>query len=250
MTRYHGGKFYSGKELSKIIYDVSLDIEDKYQFNVKGYCEPFCGMLGVYRHIPKLFEEKQMIYKAGDINKSVVMMWQEAQNGWKPPIRVREDEYLRLKNKKGDSALKGYVGHQYSFNGMYFGSYITNHRKADDPTLSIRAPKAVVEISKNLKEVDFTYGSYNQFSNLKNFIFYCDPPYDNTLQRYKGLEKESFDSDLFWKWCRKMAKHNIVFVSEYSGPSDIKVVFSKRHELNGGIHINREIKNENLYLLF
>ena len=248
MTRYHGGKFYSGKELSKIIYDVSLDIEDKYEFNLKGYCEPFCGMLGVYRNIPKLFEEKQMIYKAGDINKSVVMMWKQAQNGWKPPIRVSEDEYIRLKKKKGDSALKGYVGHQYGFNGMYFSSYTGN--KGDDPTLSIRAPKAVVDIAKNLKEVDFTYGIYNQFSSLKGFIIYCDPPYDNTLQRYKGLEKESFDSDAFWKWCRKMAKYNIVFVSEYSGPSDIKVIFSKRHELNGGIHTKREIKNENLYLLF
>jgi hypothetical protein len=36
MTTYHGGKQRIGKELSKIIYDVSIDIEKIYEFDIKG----------------------------------------------------------------------------------------------------------------------------------------------------------------------------------------------------------------------
>lgn len=47
MTCYNGGKQRIGKKLADIIYDESLDIEYEYDFTIKGYCEPFCGMLGV-----------------------------------------------------------------------------------------------------------------------------------------------------------------------------------------------------------
>ena len=45
---YNGGKQRIGKRLSSIIAEESLDIEDEYDFTIKGYCEPFCGMLGVF----------------------------------------------------------------------------------------------------------------------------------------------------------------------------------------------------------
>jgi hypothetical protein len=57
MCSYHGGKQRIGKRLSSVIADESLVIEDEYDFKIKGYCEPFCGMLGVYKHIPDLFED-------------------------------------------------------------------------------------------------------------------------------------------------------------------------------------------------
>ena len=74
MTCYNGGKQRIGKRLSAIISEESLDIEDEYDFAIKGYCEPFCGMLGVYQHIPELFDNHvpKLKYKAGDINKSVL----------------------------------------------------------------------------------------------------------------------------------------------------------------------------------
>ena len=80
MTSYHGGKKRIGKEISGIIVDESINISEDEGWKIKGYCEPFCGMLGVYQHIPKLFEEEglKLKYKAGDTNKSVIMMWNEA----------------------------------------------------------------------------------------------------------------------------------------------------------------------------
>jgi len=47
MTAYHGGKQKIGKILANVIYDVSTEIEQDKKFVIKGYCEPFSGMLGV-----------------------------------------------------------------------------------------------------------------------------------------------------------------------------------------------------------
>ena len=70
MCSYHGGKQRIGKRLSSIIADQSLDIEDEYDFKIKGYCEPFCGMLGVYKHIPDLFDDHKpkLKYKLSQYN--------------------------------------------------------------------------------------------------------------------------------------------------------------------------------------
>jgi site-specific DNA-adenine methylase len=99
MTSYHGGKQKIGKELAKIIYETSLEISEDENFKIKGYCEPFCGMLGVYKHIPELFKDNKpkLKYKAGDMNKSVIMMWKAAQKGWKPPTSCSEEHYNELK---------------------------------------------------------------------------------------------------------------------------------------------------------
>lgn len=43
MTAYHGGKQRIGKEIATVIADMTQDV------TIKGYCEPFCGMLGVYQ---------------------------------------------------------------------------------------------------------------------------------------------------------------------------------------------------------
>ena len=88
MASYHGGKKRIGKELANIIVDETI-IEDE-GWDLKGYCEPFCGMLGVYQHIPELFEDEglKLKYKAGDTNKSVIMMLNEAKKGWKPPTNI------------------------------------------------------------------------------------------------------------------------------------------------------------------
>ena len=260
MCSYHGGKQRIGKRLSSIIADESLDIEDEYDFKIKGYCEPFCGMLGVYKHIPDLFDDHKpkLKYKAGDINKSVIKMWQKAQKGWKPPITSSESEYDRLKNSK-DSAIRGYIGHQYSFGGQFFNGYAPKYNKTTDST---KASQSVIDISKTLNDVQFSFGSYTQYSKLKSYIIYCDPPYDNTVSRYyknaspKGREafsdrKLTFESEKFWIWCRKMSKDNIVFVSSYTAPKDFEEIFSSSHKLTGISANNNDKKRiEKLFLIF
>lgn len=218
MTGYHGGKQRIGKKLAEVIYDISTEIEDDEDFNIKGYCEPFCGMLGVYQHIPDLFEDHKLVYKAGDTNKSVIQMWKDSQNGWKPPNKCTEQTYLRLK-KAQPSGAKGFIGHQCSFGGIFFGGFIGRYGKSTNIT---KSSEKVRRIASKLANVKFSYGKYTQYSKLKGYIIYCDPPYSGTQCRYG----EQFDTEKFHRWCDKMSEHNIVFVSEYSKPDgDVTEVY-------------------------
>ena len=213
MTSYHGGKQRIGKALAEVIYDVATEVADEDDFEIKGYCEPFCGMLGVYQHIPELFEDHRpkLKYKAGDTNASVIKMWKAAQKGWKPPTTCSEEQYDRLKASKATSALKGFVGHQCSFGGIFFGGFGGRYGKSTSIGTSANKVK---RIASEVSRVSFTHGSYTQFSKLKGFIIYCDPPYSGTQCRYG----DRFDTDNFWDWCEKMSENNLVFISEYSRP--------------------------------
>ena len=217
---YHGGKQRIGKKLADIIYNESLDIEDEYEFTIRGYVEPFCGMLGVYQYIPELFKEHKpkLKYKAGDINKSVIAMWKAAQKGWKAPTKkLSKKEYNKLMKTPRSSAKKGFYGHALSFRSIYMSAY--DHR-APASRLA-KNSKKMKEIGKKLKNVLFSGKPYTQYSKLKNYIIYCDPPYEDTEQRYydeKG-KRLHFDSTKFWQWCLRMAVDNIVFVSSYKKPT-------------------------------
>ena len=230
MTTYHGGKQRIGKKIAQIIVEESIDMSEKEGWNIKGYCEPFCGMLGVYQHIPELFEENKfkLKYNAGDVNKSVIMMWKETQKGWQPPTKCTKNKFMTLKTDGTSSAEKGFIGHMCAFRSIYFKVYanhITNNRISN-------TSKKVSDIGTALKKVSFKHGKYTQFSSLKNYVIYCDPPYENARQEYynENGEKHIFNSDKFWEWCRKMSENNIIFVSGYSAPRDFTKIWSKDME--------------------
>ena len=89
------------------------------------------------------------------------------------------------------------------------------------------------------------------FNNLKNYIIYCDPPYQDSEQRYYDLDgnKRSFDSKAFWNWCRKMSANNIVIVSEYKAPSDFKKIYEKTKVILGtGNNDVRSVRTERLFM--
>ena len=243
MTSYHGGKQRIGSKIADTISRISTGISTEENFKIKGYCEPFCGMLGVYRYIPSLFQNKSLKYLAGDTNQDVILMWKRTQKGWKPPTTCTKVEYNSLKDSKRKSALRGYIGHQYSFGGQYFMGYAPDYGKKIDSSF---ASQNVTAIAKELKKVKFTYGDYTQFNNLSGFIIYCDPPYEGTSQRYKNLD---FDIDEFWNWCREMSQDNIVFVSGYFAPRDFEKVFSSSHKLTGDIKSKNKKRTENLYVI-
>ena len=248
MTSYHGGKQRIGKKLAEIIYDESIIIEEEEDFVIKGYCEPFCGMLGVYQHTTELFSNHtpKLKYKAGDINKSVVKMWQEAQTGWKPPTKCTKKQFDTLKYDGKSSAIKGFVGHVCTYRGVYFDGFF-QHK----PSKINNNVQNVMRIGKQVQNVQFSSGMYTQYSNLKNYVIYCDPPYKEATQRYfEGIgytDRLDFDHKKFWEWCRKMAENNIVFVSEYSAPPDIEKIFSSSHRLTSSNKDNKRV--EKLYIV-
>jgi DNA adenine methylase len=244
MTSYHGGKQRIGKKIAEIIYDKSIDIIENENFEIKGYCEPFCGMLGVYRHIHELFKDKKLKYKAGDINKSVILMWKESQKGWYPNINIDKNKYDKLKYSH-DTALKGFIGHQCSFGGVYFATF--RPERCTKIKLN-NALEKVNNIAEDLEDVIFKNGSYKQYSNLKNYIIYCDPPYSVWNRYYDNdYKKINFDHEEFWNWCRKMSKNNIIFISEFKAPKDFKLIYSKKNIVNHNIKLQNNI--EKLFMI-
>ena len=100
MTSYHGGKQKFGKEIA---YEIFLNSIDR-NIEIKGYCEPFCGMMGVYQHIHDIFDNK-IKYKAGDLNESVILLWKKLKTGWKPPKKISENEYNEIKKRDGKTKV-------------------------------------------------------------------------------------------------------------------------------------------------
>jgi site-specific DNA-adenine methylase len=215
MLPYHGGKSRICKQIAKAIY------ENTNTENIRGYVEPFCGALGVYQYIPNLFSPYKLKYKGSDINKSLISMIKKAQKGWKPPTRrITKKEFQKYKYDGKISANKGFIGHVYSFRGVYLGGYFSYSK-----TKIEHNSKNVQRITKELKNVKFTTGDYTQFSKLKKYIIYCDPPYADTQQKYSSGEKfasNKFDNSAFWKWAVAMSKYNVIFVSEYTKPKFVR----------------------------
>ena len=231
MTTYHGGKQKIGKYIANEMYKALTNRERGGKNTFEGYLEPFCGMCGVYDYAIDVIKVKK--YLASDINKSIILMWKKLQKGWKPPKTCNKEKFDKLKYNNKVSAEKGYLGHVCSYRGTYFDTFFPHKASKLESNY-----KNVIRLGKKLKKVKFYNKSYDYFSKLKNFIIYCDPPYKSTNQRYyEGYRvgrghKLKFDSEAFWKWCKKMAKNNCVFVSEYTAPKDpkIKVIYKNKRE--------------------
>ncbi len=224
MTAYHGGKHRHGKQIAEIINDIVTENN----IEIKGYIEPFCGMCGVYRHIVNLLPKSNSIkYIASDNHKSLISMWKALQNGWKPPKTCSVSKYNKLKKEYLPSAERGYVGFTFGFGGQFFcgphrNTYGLNHVDNSDK---------IQDIAKQLNAVDFYVRDYTFYTpdKFRNYIFYCDPPYENKRNNKYYDDKvtlQTFDSDAFWQWCRTMSKYNLVIISEYTAPNDFKPIFS------------------------
>lgn len=207
MSQYHGGKQKIGKYIAKIIFDIARDNASR--FEIVGYAEPFCGMLGVFRH--SLSEAsslgRKLTFVAGDINKSLIMMWKKVQQGWVPPASITKQEYADLKNTPKSSALKGFFGHAASHRGIYFSGY------SKSTNIGYSSEK-IIEIGTKLSNVHFYTGQFDKYP-YKGYIIYCDPPYFKSSRYYDEMgNQRAFDYEYFYTWAEKMAKYNLVFISE------------------------------------
>ncbi len=242
MTAYHGGKFRHGKKIA----DIIDQIYDEYSDNIQGYIEPFCGMCGVYRHIIKTLP-KSLKYTASDNHKSLILMWQELQKGWKPPKDCSVSKYDKLKSLKVPTAERGYIGFTFSYGGQFFcGPHRNTYgMKYTDNSVNIS------NIAYDMKHVKFYNRDYSYYKpeTYKNHIIYCDPPYNGKgISKYydDDLNLQSFNSVDFWQWCREMSKYNLVIISEYSAPDDFIPIYS----FNSKRFVNRNLdtKTESLYM--
>jgi site-specific DNA-adenine methylase len=76
---------------------------------------------------------------------------------------------------------------------------------------------------EQLERLTLTSLSYDKVDIKPDSLIYCDPPYRGTAEYLN-----SFDHDKFWSWVRNQKEP--VFVSEYTAPSDMKVLMAIRHK--------------------
>lgn len=200
--RYLGGK-------SKTRKQISTFIESKRQG--ERYLEPFVGGGWVLQEISG-------IRTASDMNKALIVMYQELQKGWIPPDKVTEEMYQEYKAvQDSNDPCTAFIGIGCSFGGKWFGGYARQNSNYD---FAIGGRNSLLRQLPKIKDVEFIHRNYVEFSP-RNHIIYCDPPYANTTG-YDGCPP--FDTIEFWNVMREWSKKNKVIISEYSAPEDFECV--------------------------
>jgi len=235
MTTYHGGKKRIGNDISNVILNIYDKLPENKKSKINTYCEPFCGMLGVFYHVLNNLNENNSFNKfyLGDTNGSVIKMWKKLKKNpkWSPPVECSKELFEELKHNGSESAEKGFIGFVWAYRSKYFISYFSNPGKGRIEKNRNDVLKIGKLLNENKNLIKITKNDYKQFSNIKNGIIYCDPPYSSSNQYYNdNREQIIFNQSEFWDWVRKMSKKNIVIVSEYSAPNDFKEVWRKGDE--------------------
>ncbi len=213
--KYLGGKHRIGKEISEIL--LKMAPPDK----VKGYIEPFCGSLGVFKHMTKFGYKK---YIGCDIHPDLIKLWQECQDGtFKLPRKVSEKTWNTVKNKPSPNAMKAYVGFNISFGGCFFSGYSAKYSGKRD--FNKEGANSIKKITSSIrgKNINFKCKSYHQLKP-KGYLIYCDPPYKETTG-FNGTKP--FNTQKFWEKIKEWSKHNIVVVSEYKAPRGFRCIWKK-----------------------
>jgi site-specific DNA-adenine methylase len=234
--KYLGGKHKIGKEISDFLCSQCSPCK------VDGYLEPFCGSLGVFKHMTNRGYKNCI---ASDIQPDLIDLWTSLQNNnLQLPEKFSIDLYNDLKNNTQQSPnyLKAVAGFGLSFGGNYFSGYCQKYDPKRDYYNAFK--NSLNKIKPQLNNVQFHHKSYLDYKPV-NMLIYCDPPYYKTAI-YKSTEP--FNHELFWDTMREWSLTNYVFISEETAPLDFVQVFSiqKRRTIS---KINRPFKTESLYCM-
>lgn len=216
---YYGGKSRTGKDIAKVLKSLISSIGP-----IKGYIEPFCGALGVMRHMTNDY----FVCYASDSCKDLILLFKEIVNDTFIKPDMTEAEYKSLKYSES-SALRGYAGFGLSYSGQWFRAYSQKYigkRNQNDESFN-----ALMNIKDSIKRVEFTHCDYrNCNEDIVNggYLIYCDPPYKHSLYGYEGCS-HSFNSEEFWTTVKQWKEYgNIVVVSERECPIKHEILYIKQ----------------------
>lgn len=233
--QYLGSKARLSKELVPIIQKY-IDYN-----NIETYVEPFVGGANVIDKI------KCKTRIGSDINKYLIALLEKCKNeSFDLPEFVNKEMYdeirYNFKNKtnKYDDWFYGIVGFGASFGGKFFGGFAKNKKGTN---YILQAKNNLIKQSIKLVDINFKVCDYKYYSNIKNAVIYCDPPYRNTTKYSNGIDYEEF-----YQWCRDMSKNNIVLISEYEMPADFTCIWEK--ELSTNFDSNRTAKQTRIERLY
>ena len=139
-------------------------------------------------------------------------------------------------------SLLGYVGNACSYGGGWWNGYARYNPKKNEDHIAEAARGLTKQIKnfKNLKNSYFIHSDYRNYHYLPESFIYCDPPYAGT----KTYNKDGFDHEAFWEWCRVMSKKgHKVMISEYTAPSDFICIWKKERKDGMGTTAEGEKQN-------
>lgn len=232
--KYMGSKSRIAKEIVPIIQSYIDKSENKL------YWEPFVGGANVIEHI-------NATHKYGsDKQEYLIALYKNLDKIETLPDFVTKEHYVEVRdsyNKKDgkfENWYIGAIGFLASYNGRFFdGGYagIVHTKAGTVRDYYSEAKRNLEHQAEKLKDVKFNCSDYLLCRNVKGFVIYCDPPYQNTKQYNSSL---NFDFDTFWQWARDMSKWNTVIVSEQEAPNDFDIMWEK--EVNRTIDNNKRVK--------
>jgi DNA adenine methylase len=214
--KYMGSK----ARLAKDLVPIMNEIIKKFEINI--YIEPFVGGANMIQHV----ECKNKF--GSDNNEYLIHLWKALQEGWIPPSELSKELYNDIKQNKDkyNKELVAVAGFCATYNAKWFGGYagIVQTKINTQRNYYDEAVRNILKQVNQLKDVEFLNADYTYFSDYKNALIYCDPPYEGTTQY--GTSKE-FHYERFWDWNRNMSKNNIVLISEYNAPDDFVNIYEK-----------------------
>jgi site-specific DNA-adenine methylase len=200
---YPGGKEH-------LVKDIEAQVLKYKQPQHTTYIEPFIGGGSVFCRLAKHFDKAI----ASDINEDLVMLWNDALNGWDPPETIPEELYRSLRHATEHSALRAFAGIGSAFSGVWFGGYIAHGAKQSRSSLLRKIGDLRQATSARIIHAD-----YRTLPKLGPHIFvYADPPYAQAAFMYKRGARH-FNSGEFWTHAIRWANDGAtVLVSEYQAP--------------------------------
>lgn len=235
--KYMGSKSRIAKYIVPIIQKY---IDDN---NCELYIEPFVGSASI---IDKIICKNKV---GSDLNKYLIALLNRVKNDLPLYEEVSKDLYDKCRfafNNNLDEFEEwqtGNIGFLASYNGRWFdGGYAKSGYEKTKTGMRYRdyykeAKQNLLKQSqsKEFKNICFKVCDYTKYnSNIKNAVFYIDPPYQNTKHYLNAMH---FDYNKFWQWCRDISKNNIVIVSELEAPEDFTCIWQ--------LEISRSIKAKN-----
>lgn len=219
---YQGSKDKLAKFLTPIIEKFIVDN------NIDTYIEPFCGGANM---IDKINCANRYGY---DYNDNVITLLKYAQQDNSLSIAPNECTFEHYREVRDAYNHKDYsrfskeyislIGYMASYGGRFFDGGYGRDSKGGRSIYTERLANFKKQ-SPNLTGIIFECKSFDTInpSDYNNCLFYLDPPYKNT----KKYAKQSIDYEYFYKWCKDLAKNNIVLISEFDMPKEFECIWQK-----------------------
>lgn len=229
--KYMGGKTRVAPQIAAVMR--------AHRKGAENYVEPFLGGGSVAALMAPEFKTVHL----SDANESLVLLWQEVLNGWKPPGHITKDQWRALKDDPKPSGLKALAGFAASFGGKWFAGYASSPGR----NYVAGSVRELVKHASKFRHATVRHLDYLQAGQFvgPGTVVYCDPPYEGTTG-YGAVG--SFNSAQFWNTMREWsARGATVFVSEYTAPPDFVPVWRLKVQVSLAKDGNTDVGTEQLF---